>query len=285
MPHEFLILDGAMGTELERLGADLNDPLWSGRILRDQPELIEAVHVAHLKAGADVLLTASYQVADDPGLLHRAITVAREACEKHNRNALVAASLGPYGAFLANGSEYSGNYGVPIETLVAFHRTKLNTLMAANPDLFVFETIPSLQEARAIAQVLQEVSVTQPVWVSFSCQDERHVCSGDPFSLCIQTVANLPSVHAVGVNCTAPEWVRSLLDIAAQHTEKPLLAYPNRGATWDAQTQTWSGAETVCIADWVSDYVQAGARILGGCCQTTPKDIAQIQHALSALKR
>ena len=276
----YLVLDGAMGTELERLGEDLNDPLWSGRILRDAPERIAEVHASHLKAGADVILSASYQIAQDTELLARSIEVARVACSQHQPEAFVAASLGPYGAFLANGSEYSGDYGVSNQTLTAFHADKLRALIKSNPDVLVFETIPSLQEAQAIAAAIKHAKPKIPVWVSFSCHDSQHVCSGEALKDCVQAVASLPIVTSIGINCTPPSYIQSLLGIAATVTSKTLLAYPNRGATWNSATQEWRGAETVCIADWVDEYVEAGARIIGGCCQTTPTDIGKVATQL-----
>ena len=278
----FVVLDGAMGTELERQGADLNDPLWSGRILRDDPQAIQRVHQAHLRAGAEVILSASYQVVED-ALLTRAIQVAMAARAAESPEALVAGSMGPYGAYLADGSEYSGDYGVDMDTLVAFHRRRLQPLEEAGADLLAFETIPSLQEAQAIATVLRAPGL--PAWVSFSCQDELRVSHGESIAECVAEVAGLERVVAVGVNCTAPSHVVGLLQEAAAQTDKPLVAYPNRGASWDASTHEWSCSASVSIADWVSAYYEAGARLIGGCCQTTPEDITEIRRALLATQR
>ena len=271
-----------MGTELEQRGADLNDPLWSGRILRDQPDWIQAVHADHLAAGADVVISASYQIADDAGLLTRSVAVARAACEAHARGGLVAASLGPYGAFLADGSEYSGDYGVDSSVLVDFHQRRIGPLVRAGADLLAFETIPSLQEAEAIAAVLARDEWAQvSAWVSFSCRDGEQVSSGDSFGACVAAVAALDTVVAVGVNCTAPEHVESLLRIADQVSSKPLVAYPNRGAAWDGVNKTWCEAgDSPPAADWALKYYALGARFIGGCCQTTPADIEAIRAAL-----
>lgn len=276
-----VVLDGAMGTELERLGHDLRHELWSGRVLRDEPAEIGRVHDAYIDAGADVILTASYQIGDAPLLLKRAVSTARAACEPHNRLIAVGGSLGPYGACLADGSEYTGRYDISFEDLVSFYQARVGPLLDAGVDFIAFETIPSLSEAKAIAVAIEKMHWGSALaWISFTCKDEAHVANGDAFGPCIAAVADLSNVLAVGVNCTAPQHIVSLLEAAKQHTDKPLVAYPNRGSAWNTGAGWAEGASHGTTADWVEKYIAAGARIVGGCCQTTPEDIRAISSLM-----
>jgi len=290
-----LVLDGGLATELERRGADLRDPLWSAKVLIDEPERIVVVHRAYLDAGADVVITGSYQAsfealhargiegvaADD--VFARSVTLAREAVG--DGQALVAASLGPYGAMLANGAEYTGDYGLgnddaarPI--LRDFHRRRAEALAAAEPDLLAIETIPSGVEVEALVHMLEDVG-DLPAWLSFSCRDDRALHDGTPIEDAVRLAAASPHVVAVGVNCTAPAHVPALLRHAARRTAKPLVAYPNRGATWDATTKSWTGdALPKGFGPLALDLRAAGARLIGGCCGSTPSDIAAVAGAL-----
>src|SRR5215470_20312764 len=242
-----LVLDGGLATELEAAGYDLDHPLWSARLLREAPEAIAAVHAAYLEAGADCITTASYQ-ATVPGLVRqglgedearstllRSVELARQARDDFwsdgrsragRQRPLVAASVGPYGAYLANGAEYTGDYDLDEAGLVAFHRERLALLAASGADLLACETIPSAAEGRALATVLGEMPAAR-AWVSFSCRDDRHLCDGTPFVEAVRAVASLRQVLAVGVNCTPPHHVEGLLSAAAGATAKPLVAYPN----------------------------------------------------------
>jgi homocysteine S-methyltransferase len=289
-----VVLDGGLATELERRGADLRDPLWSAKVLVEEPARIVDVHRAYADAGAQVVITASYQASfeglaargfdheEAAGVFARSVELAREAV---GDRALVAASLGPYGAMLANGAEYTGAYGLgspdharPI--LKEFHRRRAEALAAARPDLFALETIPSGVEAEAIVDVLDELGDV-PAWVSFSCADDAHLHDGTPIEDAVTTVDASPNVVAIGVNCTAPADVPGLLRRAAAHTSRPLVAYPNRGATWDASTKTWTGdAVPEGFGALATRLREAGARLIGGCCGTGPNDISAVAEAL-----
>jgi len=298
-----LVLDGGLATELERAGFDLDHPLWSARVLRDAPEAIREVHRAYLEAGADVITTASYQApregfrkeglspAEAEALVRRAVSLGREAresfwemeeprtAETSRLRPLVAASVGPYGAFLADGSEYTGRYDRDEAGLAAFHAERLDLLWDAGADLLACETIPSIAEARALARLLAERPVKASV--AFSCRDATHLCDGTPFTEAVALVAAVPQVLAVGVNCTAPSHVEGLLRIGARATRKPLVAYPNSGETYDARTRTWHGTAT--SADWGAWsrlWRSAGATLIGGCCRTGPAHVRAVRSAL-----
>lgn len=294
-----VILDGALATELERRGADLHDPLWSARVLLDAPDLIRAVHRDYFEAGADVAITASYQ-ASLPGLMERGLTVeqaedvlrlsvrlAQEAREQSLRfsppnrlRPLVAASVGCYGAPLHDGSEYRGDYGLSVRQLMDWHRPRLEILAASGADLLACETIPCLAETEALTRLLDEMPEGIPAWVSLSCGDGKHLCHGEPLAEAVALAAGCARVLAVGVNCTAPRHIGELLHSVAGITSKPLLAYPNSGEVWNAERQSWvANADTL---DWEAAarmWHEAGARLIGGCCRTTPATIRQLRQA------
>ena len=296
-----LVLDGGLATELEGMGLNLDPPLWSARVLRDAPEAIAAVHRTYLDAGADCITTASYQAtfegfareglsrAEAALLLRRSVelaTAARDAfwSDPLNRagrhRPLVAASIGPYGAYLANGAEYTGDYDLDEAGLAAFHRERLLVLATAGADLLACETIPSAAEARALARLLAEVPGA-PAWFSFSCRDAERISDGTPLVECVRELAPHPQIVAMGVNCTAPEHVESLLRAAATVTAKPLVAYPNSGERYAAASRTWLGARFA--DDWGACgrlWRGAGARLIGGCCRTGPAHIRSLRAAV-----
>ena len=289
----YVLLDGALATELERHGADLNDPLWSAKLLLEAPEAIEAVNDDYLEAGADVATTATYQATFegfaarglDEGeasrLLQLAVKIARRACDRRGRG-LVVASIGCYGAFLHDGSEYRGDYGLSRDQLMNFHRGRLEVLVNAAPDIVAFETIPSLVEAEAILALLDELPPI-PAWISFSCRNETEVCHGEPFAECVGLAVESAQVVAVGVNCTPPQYISALLRSAAGATTKPLAAYPNSGEGWDAARHEWIPAEeSFSIVDHVIEWRDLGARLIGGCCRTTPETIRAIAAKLES---
>jgi homocysteine S-methyltransferase len=292
---DVVVLDGGLATELEARGADLSDELWSARLLLDNPDLIVEVHRAYVDAGADVVIGASYQASFE-GLEHRgldraaaralfarSVDLAREGADGR---ALVAASVGPYGAVLADGAEYTGDYGLGDADaarafLRAFHGPRAEALAAAGPDVLAIETIPSIVEAEALLQVLDELNDV-PAWVSFSCRDADRLNDGTPFQDAVDLVARHPSVVAVGVNCTSPIAVPKLVRIAARRTTTAVVAYPNKGGTWDAAAKRWTGDDLPQgLAPVAVELHGAGARFVGGCCGTGPSDI----HAAAAALR
>jgi homocysteine S-methyltransferase len=264
-------------------------------VLLEQPELVRDVHAAYFAAGADVAISASYQATFEglarrgldheaaAGVLAQSVRIAREAAEQAGGDRLVAASIGPYGAFLGNGAEYTGEYDRDEDGLVAFHAPRLEVLADAGPDAFAVETIPSVIEARALARALSEVPDV-PAWMSFSCRDGGHLCDGTPFAEAVRIAVSSPSVVAVGVNCTSPLHVLSLIELAAAETERPVVCYPNAGSFWDPVRRAWLDPPRQDPRPSLRplEWRVAGASLIGGCCGTTPTDIATIATALRA---
>ncbi len=289
------VLDGGLATELEARGFDLADALWSARLLADAPDAIEAVHLAYFEAGADFATTASYQASgagfaahgysleDADALLQRSVALARSARDRFHarqpesgRALRVAASIGPYGATLHDGSEYRGDYGLEEDALAAFHRPRLATLLDAAPDLLACETIPSLLEARAIVGVLHEHPSAR-AWVTFTCRDGAHTSAGDAIADCARFLDAEPQVEALGINCVDPVLVTSLVHAIGLATAKPIVVYPNSGEVWNAHAHCWEGTATR-FTTWVEEWIDAGASWLGGCCRTTPADIRRVRE-------
>ena len=291
-----VILDGALATELEKRGADLNHALWSARLLVENPSLIKEVHLDYLKAGADIITTASYQ-ANFNGFAKQgysrdeatqfilfATSLAIEARnEAMNMNTikgprpLVAASVGPYGASLADSSEYRGHYSLSVEELMSFHRDRMKVLAESGADLLACETIPCPEEAIALIRLLKEFPGVK-AWISFSCKNEMAVCDGSDFAESAALANGSDQVVAVGLNCTAPQFVKSLVTIARRVSNKPILAYPNHGETWDPGTKCWlPGESPVDFVKEAARWKQAGATLIGGCCCSSPVDIMQLK--------
>jgi len=290
-----VVLDGGLGTELDRRGLDLHDPLWSARALVESPDVIREVHAAYFDAGADVAISSSYQASFEglagrglgreaaATLFRRSVELAREAASAATGRRLVAASVGPYGAFLGNGAEYTGDYDRDEAGLVEFHVPRLEALAEAAPDLIAVETIPSIVEAGSLVRALERVPEV-PAWMSFSCRDGAHLCDGTPFERAIEAASSSPSVVAVGVNCTSPLHVTALVEIAAANTGRHVVCYPNRGAFWDPVRKVWVDPPRQDARPGLRplEWREAGARLIGGCCGTTPADIAAMASALVA---
>jgi homocysteine S-methyltransferase len=293
------VLDGGMASELEHLGAHIDGPLWSAHVLEEAPEKIVAVHRAYIAAGADCIETASYQVSRqgyreiglephraDAALL-RSVALAREAAAVFpDRRVVIAASLGPYGAVLHNGAEYHGNYELSRAQLVEFHRDRINVLARASgteaPDLLAFETLPSLGEALAVGEALAPWP-DLAAWFSFTCKDAEHVAHGERLCECAAVVANFPQTVAVGVNCTLPGLIPSLIGELRGATGKPVIVYPNSGEGWDAAQRCWTGtSDPAGYGAMAREWYRAGARVVGGCCRTRPEHIQQVKLLLAA---
>jgi homocysteine S-methyltransferase len=295
--HPVLVIDGALATELERRGCDLKDDLWSAKILLEQPEIIKQVHFDYFRAGADCVITASYQAtiegfakrglteAEAIALIQKSVWLAKEArdefwADPDNRagrsKPFVAASVGPYGAFLADGSEYRGNYGLSKKDLMDFHRPRMKALVDAGADMLACETIPCQIEALAITDLLKEFP-NMTAWISFTARDGRHISEGQVFADCVREFDSHPQVTAMGINCTSPVYTPSLIREAKKSTTKPIVVYPNSGETYDAANDEWNGDAVVeSFGEQAREWYTAGARLIGGCCRTTPEDIRVI---------
>ncbi len=298
----YLLLDGGLATEIEARGAKLDSELWSAAVLVDQPEIIYKVHQDYLAAGADCIASVSYQAtveglvalgmseASAHAVLRSSVELALEArddfwSEKINRagrlRPLVAASIGPYGAYLADGSEYRGDYGLSEDQLFEFHRARWETLCSAGADLVACETIPCRDEVRALRKLI-ELESSPPAWISFSCQDSLRLADGASL---VETVAELrdtPNLVAIGVNCVPPGLVGDLVATLRTRWDKPIVVYPNSGESWDAVRKCWvdGHGEADPFVDALEWY-QKGARILGGCCRTGPDDIRRLRGVLT----
>ena len=298
-PSVFRVIDGGVATELSRQGLDLSDGLWSARVLIEAPTAVEQVHTDYFLAGADIAITASYQASYEGFakrglsaeqtsiLLHRSVELAQAARRRVLRDEpsmvrelLVAASVGPYGAMLHDGSEYTGDYGVDERALVDFHRARFTALADAGADLLACETIPSRIEAAALVRLLGERPDAK-AWITFSCRDGRHTSAGDSIADCARWLDEVPQVITIGVNCVAPELVESLIRELTTGTSKPIAVYPNSGETWDAVGQCWVGTADRFTA-YVPRWLSAGASWVGGCCRTTPDDIRRVRADVDA---
>ncbi|MEB3020634.1 homocysteine S-methyltransferase [[Mycobacterium] crassicus] len=282
-----LIADGGLATELEARGCDLaGDPLWSARLLVDAPGAITAAHRAFFAAGAQIATTAGYQAsfegfaargigrADAEMLLRRSVGLARDAAGSGH---WVAASVGPYGATRADGSEYRGRYGLSVEQLMAWHRPRLEVLADAGADLLALETVPDIDEAAALVGLIGELQV--PTWLSYTIKGTT-TRAGQPLTEAFAVAAGVPQIVAVGVNCCAPADVLPAVEIAREVTGKPVIVYPNSGERWAAGG--WSGPVRFS-PDLVPQWVTAGARIVGGCCRVRPADIRSLATVVEAV--
>ncbi|KAK4792324.1 hypothetical protein SAY86_022759 [Trapa natans] len=302
------VIDGGFATQLEKHGASINDPLWSALCLIKDPALIKLVHWEYLEAGADVLVTSSYQ-ATIPGFLSRGLSIeegeslleksvklavetrdrfwnnAKKVPENSYNRALVAASIGSYGAYLADGSEYSGYYGMDIDLakLKDFHRRRLQVLVKAGADILAFETIPNKLEAQACAELLEEENVEIQSWICFSSMDGENAPSGESFEECLEILNKADRVSAVGINCAPPHFMESLICKFKKLTDKPIAVYPNSGEVWDGRAKRWLPSQ--CFGDdkfelYATRWRDLGAKLIGGCCRTTPSTIQAISKAL-----
>ena len=295
--YPLMILDGALATELEQRGCDLHDPLWSAKVLIEAPHLIKQVHTDYLKAGADCVTTATYQATfegferrgltsgEAADLMRLAVNLTVEARDEFWSNPsnrpgrprpIVAASIGSYGAFLANGSEYSGDYDLTKRELMDFHYPRLSVLADTQADILACETIPCLIEAEALAEILTDFPHCT-AWISFSARDGVHLCHGESLANSVAQLDQYDQLAAIGVNCTAPRYIPDLVRAARTATRKPIVVYPNSGETYCVDDRTWQGDnEAEAYAAQAQTWFMAGAQIIGGCCRTTPAQIRAI---------
>jgi len=292
-----LILDGGLATELERRGHDLSDALWSARLLADDPDAIRQVHTAYYLAGADCCISTGYQ-ATIPGFVQRGMTAAAardliarsvrltveardafwatEGVRAGRLRPLVAAGVGPYGAYLADGSEYTGVYDLDENGLLDFHAERWDILAGSAADLLACETIPSFTEARALLRLLDGTPGAY-AWFSFSCRDGGHISDGTPIADCAAMLADHKRVAAVGINCTPPRYIPDLIRAVAAVTDKPVIVYPNSGETYDPIGKHWLGQSVPAeFGTFSREWRKLGAGLIGGCCRTTPDHIRQI---------
>jgi homocysteine S-methyltransferase len=294
VPHDtVLITDGGLATELEARGQDLSDALWSARLLVDAPEEIVAVHTAFFRAGAVIATTASYQASFDGfaargidhaeamRLLRRSVELAKAARDEVGGQRWVAASVGPYGAALADGSEYRGRYGLTVAELADWHRPRLEVLADAEPDVLALETVPDADEAEALVNLVRRLDV--PAWLSYTI-DGAHTRAGQSLADAFSVASGVAQIVAVGVNCCAPADVEQAIRVVRDVTGKPAIVYPNSGEGWDADRRAWVGRPRF-TPELAPQWVAAGARIVGGCCRVRPADIAELARTVDSIER
>ncbi|MFI7275667.1 homocysteine S-methyltransferase [Streptomyces sp. NPDC049879] len=284
-----LVLDGGLSNQLAAQGQDVSGELWTARLLADAPDALVAAHAAYLRAGAEVVTTASYQASFE-GFARRGagraaaerlfgdgVRLARRAVAESGRRAWVAASVGPYGAVLADGSEYRGRYGLPVAELTRFHRPRIEALAAAGPDVLALETVPDVREAEALLRAAEGCGV--PVWLSYTVAGGR-TRAGQPLREAFALAAGVDQVVAVGVNCCDPREVLPAVGLAVAVTGKPAVAYPNSGEEWDGAAGRWRGPSRFAPEAAVA-WRAAGARLIGGCCRVGPGGIAAMAEQLA----
>lgn len=296
--YPVMILDGALSTEMERRGCDINDSLWSAKILMEAPYLIGQVHTDYFAAGADCAITSSYQATVEGfvrrglsetealRLIKTSVEIAVKARDNFWDNLvgktkrprpIVAASVGPYGAYLADGSEYRGDYKLTENELIEFHRPRVKALIDAGADILACETIPCLMEARAIVRLLKEFPGVYG-WISFNAKNDLQISNGDRIADCADWLNGHDQVAAVGVNCTPPQYIPSLISEIRRKTNKPIVVYPNSGEQYEASTRSWKGSSTnESFGCGARSWYELGARLIGGCCRTTPEDIKSVE--------
>lgn len=286
-----IIIDGGLSNVLEAKGCDLNHSLWTAKLLNESPEVLIETHMDYIAAGAQILATASYQ-ASFPGLLAegytkqeatdlmvKSVSLVEKAIERSSvdRPIWIAASIGPYGAYLADGSEYRGDYGISKEALTEFHQERIEVFENSNADILAFETIPSLLEAEVIAELLQNSS--KSAWVSFSCQNESLINDGASIEAAASKFLQQPKVFALGINCTHPKYILELIQKLKKTTDKKVLVYPNSGEVYNPNSKTWLAlSEPLAFAELAQEWIKEGADLIGGCCRIGPQHIKQVSQ-------
>jgi len=294
-----ILLDGGLATQLEAQGCDIGNSLWSASLLATNAQAIVAASRAYLDAGAECIATASYQAsrggfaalglsaAEADGLMSLSVELAQQSRDEYladnpdcGRVLLIAASIGPYGAALHDGSEYTGGYDAGVDTLRAFHANRLQLFDDSDADVLALETIPSLTESEVLAELLRACKT--PAWVSFCCRDEGHISDGTPIEDAASLFRDHPTVLAVGINCTPPQYVVSLIRrLRKVLPDTAILAYPNSGETYDATENSWTGTVSpLDCATAAQDWISAGAKLVGGCCRMGPKHISAMAEKI-----
>lgn len=301
-----LVVDGAMATELEKRGVDTGSDLWSATALLENPEAISAVHKSYFENGADIAITNTYQAnisrfmelglseIESEGLITKAVNLARKARDeyydslsqtdrqKRAKYPLIAGSVGPYGAYLADGSEYRGDYNLTKAEFQEFHLRRMQLLDQAGVDLFAFETQPNFDEANALVSLLENRFPKQHAWLTFSVKDEDTLCDGTSLQEAVKYFEGLEQISAIGVNCTTLENIHDIIRSISQVTNKPVIVYPNNGDIYDPETKTWQKSDDAdTFSELVPEWLEDGAQLIGGCCRTTPDDIKTISEIVN----
>ncbi len=277
---QVLVLDGGLSTALETQGLTIDGAMWTGELLLTNPDAVTAAHRSFVDAGADIIITGSYQLSFEGGqragwsdhdverALRNSTTAARLAA---NDDTLVAASIGPFGAHLNDGSEFRGNYGVSDNAIREYHDRRLDVLLDTEPDLLALETMPDLNEARILLELIESKSADMPFWVSFTVTEPGAISGGGTFAEACSLVENYANAIAVGINCSPLSVITSTLSDV--DTDLPFVVYPNAGQQWDSASMTWAGEPEFATAAYIEEWVNLGARIVGGCCGYGPSNL------------
>ena len=275
-------LDGGLSTALENNGNKLTTSLWTGELIRTNPAQITKAHLDFINAGAQIIITSSYQLSytgcgargwsedETNQALIASTLLAKNAVIESGKSVKLAASVGPYGASLADGSEYKGNYAVSKQVLKDFHAKRLEILISTSPDYLALETMPDTFEVEVLLDLLNDCPI--PFWISYSCKEGNQTNAGQDFQSAVDLAQ---SAMAVGINCTKPELITDLLRSAK--SDKPYVVYPNSGRIWDAENKVWTGSAAIGFSnELVSQWIKAGAEIVGGCCGIGAAEIEQL---------
>lgn len=301
LTNHTVVLDGAMSTPLERLGADTNNDLWTAKALIDNEELVYEVHKMYFEAGADLIITDTYQAnvqafekvgyseKEARNLIKKAVKIAQKARDdyenKTGKHNYIAGTIGPYGAYLANGSEYRGDYELSTKEYQQFHLPRIEELVTTGVDILAIETQPKLDEVLAILELLKKKYPQQKVYVSYTLSDDDTISDGTPLPRAIHALEDYSQVIAVGINCVKLELVEPALKNMKEITDKHLIVYPNSSAVYDPKSKTWSQPKTsVTFEELIPNWYEAGARIIGGCCTTGPKEIKAVADFIKCNK-
>lgn len=273
-----LVLDGGLSTALEQQGHTVGGLLWTARLVLDDPDAVVRAHRSFVEAGADVVITSSYQASEagfvgagaSPAEARRALASTTELARRSGAR-FVAASVGPFGALLGDGSEYHGRYDASWDDVRRMHRERLAVLVDTGPDVFAVETVPLAVEAELIVELLDDLGAS-PAWLTMSRTDELER---------VAAIADASaSVAAVGVNCVPPADVADALARLAAATTRPLVTYPNHGKVWDGANECWVGEGDADVRTRLQQWRSLGARLIGGCCGNGPADIAALRRTL-----
>lgn len=275
-------LDGGLSTALENNGNNLNTSLWSGELIRYKPDEISRAHLDFINAGSQIIITSSYQISylgckkrgwsdlQVEQALRDSTSLAKAAVNKSGKDVKIAASVGPYGAALADGSEYKGDYGVSKSALKDFHARRLDILISTSPDYLALETMPDTFEVEVLVELLKDCPI--PYWISYSCKEGNQTNAGQSFQSAVDIAQG---AMAVGINCTKPELIKDLLHSAKSN--KPYVVYPNSGRAWDADRKIWTGSTRTGFSNkLIQEWVEAGAQIIGGCCGIGAAEINEL---------
>jgi len=301
--YPFIVLDGGLATELEKKGFDLNDHLWSAALLVNNPGAIRDIHLSYLEAGADCIITSSYQATisgfmkkgfsqkEAADLIKLSVKLAREAVEifldnnscKNRPLPFVAGSAGCYGSFLADGSEYRGDYHLEFHEYADFHRPRVELLAEAGADIIAFETIPCAEEGTAIVEFMKDYPEL-PYWIVFSVKDEVHISNGDVFADFIKNTKFSDNLIGCGINCSDPGNTTAILKGLQNLEKKNFVVYPNSGEIYDKHCNCWKEPENMDLfLASVSTWYEFGAKIIGGCCRTGPEEVKFISDFRASL--